>query len=189
LSRIPYLPSQLSGEPYNLRSVFYCAQSWRDAGAALNATRWYTVRAAASGGWVQERYVSLMHLVRLEDNLERKLQLAWSAYDLDPTRVEATHSALWAARSANAWSQSTFWLGFANAATAESSRDHLFAETDVLAYQFYDEYSLVAAYTSHFDAAATAAETALAHAPPAHKARIATNLARIQKLARDALET
>jgi glycosyltransferase involved in cell wall biosynthesis len=168
------------GEPYNMRTVFYCAQSWRDAGNASNARHWYAVHAAGDG-WVQERYMALVNLIRLTDDLSIKLQHAWDAYQLVPERLEATHDVLLWARGKGLWAQQAFWLAYANARTAKLSSDYLFVENDVYAYQFHDEYSIYAYWTAHFEEALAAAKAALVHAPESQKKRMIQNVAYSQQ--------
>ena len=174
------------GHDYD-RYVFYCAQSWRDAGSPVNASKWYAVRAQG-GGFVQERYVSLLNLIRLTSDLAEKLKLAWAAHELVPERLEASYEALHAVRSSDAWSQEAYWLGHASARSF--SDDHegtLFAEPDVYAYTFHDEFAIVAYYAGHFEASLSAARMALAGAPESARPRIRANVAAARrKLARPA---
>jgi len=88
------LETALAQNPDNHRTLFYLAQSYRDAGNKDMARRYYQENLDLSGGWNQERYMSLVNLILLVDNQEEKLRLTWAAIELCPDRLEAQHAYL-----------------------------------------------------------------------------------------------
>jgi glycosyltransferase involved in cell wall biosynthesis len=59
------LVRELERDPEDLRTMFYAAQSWRDAGRPLEALAWYRRRAATARGWAEERYVAAVEAARI----------------------------------------------------------------------------------------------------------------------------
>lgn len=159
------------------RTTFYCANSWRDAGSPANASKWYLARATG-GGWVEERYVSFLNLIRLEPDVQTQLRYAWAALELGTRRWEATHAALLGVRERGAWSQEAYWLGRASVdAGGVLAEWTLFGEATVYQYMFQDEFSIVAFWTNHFAESRDAASAALLAAPADQQARIRANIA------------
>ena len=52
------LEAELARDATNTRNLFYCAQSWRDAGQLARALERYKEVSLHPGSWVQERYVA-----------------------------------------------------------------------------------------------------------------------------------
>ncbi|MDO4432258.1 MAG: glycosyltransferase [Aerococcaceae bacterium] len=74
------------------RYLFYCAQSYRDAGVPSEAKKWYLRRAEEASGWAQERYVSYLNLGYLaesEADHANALYYWGLATTIDPYRMEA----------------------------------------------------------------------------------------------------
>ncbi len=80
-----------AANPQDGRTLFYLAQSYRDAGLAEEAARGYAkyLDMGATAGSVQERYIAMINLLMLAAAPAVKLELAWRAIDLCPTRLEA----------------------------------------------------------------------------------------------------
>jgi len=74
--------------PTDTRTIFYLAQSYRDAGRYLDAQLWYQKYLDISGGWGQERYIACMNLINMVSNKERIMKLAWLGMELCPERLE-----------------------------------------------------------------------------------------------------
>ena len=83
------LEAELARNPGDARTLFYLAQSYRDAGLAAEASQNYARYLDGSGGTDQERYVAILSLMNLVAEPATKLALAWRAVDLCPQRVEA----------------------------------------------------------------------------------------------------
>jgi len=169
--------SEKESKPLDPRSVFYLAQSWRDAGQIEKAIAWYLKRATI-GGWQQEVYISIMNLVRLSPSIDDKFKYAWLSLEVMPGRLEAVHSLLQFLRERNLWSLQAYTLGVtAISLTAERKPgdEALFLEPDVYLYQFDDELAIQAFYTNHKDVCARHSFKALQSAPVEHRPRIQTN--------------
>lgn len=77
------------------RYMFYCAQSYRDAGVTDKAIEWYEKRANHLDGWIDERYISYLNLGYIyEDQNNHNLAiLKWQeAASLCPERAEAWYN-------------------------------------------------------------------------------------------------
>ena len=88
------LETALLQNPTDHRTLFYLAQSYRDAGQREPARRYYQRNLELSGGWDQERYMTMVNLISLVDSQEEKLRLTWAAIELCPDRLEAPHAYL-----------------------------------------------------------------------------------------------
>lgn len=170
------LEAELEKNPNDTRSLFYAAQSWRDANNKEKARYWYTKRADA-GGWAQEQYASVLNLMRLTDNIDEKFRLAWKALQICPQRLECSHDVLKATRGQAKWSHQALALGELNRklGLTKVSPDWLFAEPSIYDFEFDDELGIHAYYMNRDDIAAPASFRALAKAPPAQQARIRAN--------------
>jgi glycosyltransferase involved in cell wall biosynthesis len=170
------LEQELLNHPKDARSLFYAAQSWRDAGNREKARHWYTKRVEA-GGWAQEQYASLLNLMRMTESIEEKFRLAWKALEVCPQRLECSHDVLKATRAQSTWSHQALALGELSRKLGHSkvSPDWLFAEPAIYDFEFDDELSIHSYYMKRDDIAAPASFRALAKAPPAQQARIRAN--------------
>ena len=168
------LEDELTRCPGDTRSMFYAAQSWRDAGVSDKAAFWYLKRSQ-SGGWNQEQYVSLLNLIRLTNDIQEKLKYAWQALDICP-RLEVAYEILKTAREKNQWTQQVYALGIvANTFSRIPSESYLFVEQLIYDYQFDDEFSIHCYYLKKDEESSRAAFRALKKAPPAHQERIRAN--------------
>jgi len=88
------LEAELARSPTDARTLFYLAQSYRDAGRLADAARRYADYLDRGGGSEQERYIAILNLISLVDSPTTQLELAWRAIDLCPKRVEAPFTVL-----------------------------------------------------------------------------------------------
>jgi glycosyltransferase involved in cell wall biosynthesis len=70
------------------RTLFYLAQSYRDAGMKAEAVNRYYEYLDASGAVQQEQYLAILSLLTLVDDPEERTKLAWRGIELVPTRLE-----------------------------------------------------------------------------------------------------
>jgi glycosyltransferase involved in cell wall biosynthesis len=173
------LEAELERDPTNNRTLFYCAQSWRDAGNVDRAVQRYTQVAHNATQWVEERYVACMNLCDMAADVDTALPLAWLAAKLQPRRREVATSLLERARRGNLWRADVYALGLlaAEHGSDTCSADFLFARPDVYTWRFHDEFSVVAFYLQHMEVAARHMRRALAAAPEAQLPRLQSNLA------------
>ena len=88
------LEAELARNPSDARTLFYLAQSYRDAGRGEDAARRYAEYLDRGGGSDQERYIAMLNLIGLVNSPTVQLELAWRAIDLCPKRVEAPFTVL-----------------------------------------------------------------------------------------------
>jgi hypothetical protein len=88
------LEAEYYRDPTVPRTIFYLAQSYRDAGKPVEAQLWYQKYIDTSGGWDQEYYISIMNLINLISDPKRVMELAWQAAQLCPDRLEVPYVAL-----------------------------------------------------------------------------------------------
>jgi glycosyltransferase involved in cell wall biosynthesis len=87
---IHLLGEALSRNPADVRSMFYLAQSYRDAGQYQDAIEWYENRAA-SGGWDEEVWYSLYMIAACYESLgmrDATVEACDRALRKRPTRIE-----------------------------------------------------------------------------------------------------
>ena len=73
------------------RYVFYCAQSFRDAGMPKEAIEWY-IKTLSANGWIEERYYACLEIYDLcckINEKERGFYYLVEAHKYSTTRVEA----------------------------------------------------------------------------------------------------
>jgi hypothetical protein len=156
------------------RSLFYLAQSYRDAGNPIKAKEVYE-RRIVSGGWIQETYMSYVNCIQLSSTIDEKLAYAWKAQNLLPTRREAVYDVLSFARKTNAWSQELYALGVAFR-DVPMNTSNLFTNTFAYGWSYDDELSVVAYYTQHYRQSMESALRAFQECPVHHRPRIQDNI-------------
>jgi len=90
---IRLLEAALAGDPGDVRSMFYLAQTLLDAGRPAEARRWYERRIEA-GGWDEEVWYARYSLARCDvamDHHESAIAACLAAYNARPTRAEPLH--------------------------------------------------------------------------------------------------
>jgi tetratricopeptide (TPR) repeat protein len=80
----------------NYRSVFYTANSYKDAGKLEEAARWYSLYLKLKDTWVEEQYISYLQLTeilrKLNKDSQKIIKLYKEAIKLIPDRAEAFYS-------------------------------------------------------------------------------------------------
>jgi tetratricopeptide (TPR) repeat protein len=165
----------LAKYPNDPRTLFYLANSWRDAGNKEKALKYYHKRAVVKGGWDQERYVSLYNILQLESNFETKLETAWKAYELDPRRLEVQ---LLMMREGLRYRKKLHQIYAMAVATTnrEALNDFLFTDPDIYNWRYDDILTIMAFTCMHYKEAVVFGERALAKAPESEKPRIEATL-------------
>jgi len=130
------------------RDLFYCAQSWRDAGDDYRAANLYFLRSRTARGYFEERYVSCIEVALASERCglsqgERVAPLL-TATQLMPQRPEAWYELARMQRLAGSYHAA---LVFAERLTQRTIRHgDLFARTDITQWRMYDEEALAAFY-------------------------------------------
>lgn len=159
------LEAELLQKPTDHRTLFYLAQSYRDAGDRDRARRIYERYLDVSGGWDQERYMVLVNLIGLVTDEQDQIDLAWRAVELCPWRLEAQFTLLQRRRhDGRAPTQQMYALAAATK-NRTSRPDDLFATPAVYDWGMDDELAVVAYGTGHYQEAYDALMRCVLNAP------------------------
>jgi len=174
------LEAALLDEPDNPRTVFYLAQSYRDADDIDNALRYYRQRLEM-GGWRDEKYVALHQIGRLKlergDPWPECLDALLKAQGHTPERIEPLYEIGMYYQRQKEWRLA--WLFLERAASAERvDPSHLFVEADIYDWRAKLEAAVAAYWTDHHKEAIALNETLLASdtLPASMRARVKENL-------------
>lgn len=145
--------SETPGSPVDSRTLFYLAQSYRDAGEKAKAATLYKQFLDLSGTWVQEQYMAIVNLLDLLTDEDEKIRLAWRAIELCPDRAEVPFTLLRNRRVACLpVTQQIYAI-----ATAVSNRvppaGALFTNPAIYEWGLDDELAVAAFATKHYDEA------------------------------------
>jgi glycosyltransferase involved in cell wall biosynthesis len=165
--------------PLDSRTVFYLAQSYRDAGRKQESIAYYRKHLDLSGTWIQERYLSLVNLIGMVEDFDEQLRLGWMAVELCPERLEAQYSVL---RNRRVAGQSTriqqiYALGSVTA-NRKVTEGHLFVNPSIYSWGMDDELSVVAFAAGHYRESYEASMRTALNAPAAEMREHALNNAR-----------
>ena len=161
------------------RYTFYLAQSYRDAGDLEKALTFYLQRAQ-QGFWDQEIFVSLYEAAGLKEQLGHPaseiIGLHLEAYDACPTRAESLHGAMRYCRTHGKYHQG--YLIGKHAVTLSRPAAGLFLQEWIYEYGLFDEFSVLAYWSAHFEDCRAYAERLLLHTNlPAHeRERVTANM-------------
>jgi tetratricopeptide (TPR) repeat protein len=151
--------------PADHRTLFYLAQSYRDAGQLDAARRVYQRYVDLSGGWDQERYNSLVNLINLTDNQEEKLRLTWAAIEICPNRLEAQYTYLRTRRQAGLPVTNQCYAIASITQGRKPCQTDLFINQPIYEWGLDDELAIAAFATGHFKEAYDAAVRCALNAP------------------------
>jgi len=144
------LEAELAKKPGDSRTLFYLAQSYRDAGNKADAAATYKRFLDLGGTWVQEQYMAIVNLLDLIDDEEEKIRLTWRAIDLCPDRVEAPFTLLRNRRLAGLpVTQQMYAIGAA-VPNRSPTVGALFTNPAIYAWGLDDEFAIVAFATKHY---------------------------------------
>jgi glycosyltransferase involved in cell wall biosynthesis len=176
------LAGQLAETPGEPRTLFYLAQSYRDAGERELALAAYERRAAVEAGFVEERYVSLFERAGLLAALgrpdEQVIAAYLAAYEFRPCRAEPLCELATFLRKRE---RTVAAYPFARAACdiALPATERLWVDRSVYEWRAADELAICAYYAGHFREAFLAAQRAFSAPtlPEGYRDRIAKNMA------------
>lgn len=178
------LEAALREEPNNERTVFYLAQSYRDAGDPKRALERYTQRVAM-GGWAEEVYFAAFQAARMK----AQLHFPWAeilgdflrAWESRPHRLEALFEALVIMRRRNMW-RAAYALA-RSVETTRSTDDILFVSTDVYRWRILDERAVAASWLGRWGEAAAINRELIVEPtiPEDERRRIAMNLRQCER--------
>lgn len=170
----------LKNEPGNTRYVFYCAQSYRDAGDYVSALRYYMTRAEM-GGWSEERYCAYLEAGKLMEKLKsddiQNITITYlKGHECNTNRVECLcYLAMYYRKKgllAGAYAFAKMGTGI------KKPVDALFLEPDCYDWQIWDETAVSGFYMGKKEEATLINKELLANPklPMLARSRISTNL-------------
>jgi SAM-dependent methyltransferase/glycosyltransferase involved in cell wall biosynthesis len=174
------LLAEVQRKPEDARSVFYLAQSYRDAGNNEQALKWYK-RRAEMAGWQEEVYCALFEAARAMEHLG----LPWSdvqdayvrAWNYRPTRAEPLYAIAHRCRV-----DEDYTTGHQFATRAAKlllpAEDMLFVDTSVYHWRAWDEAAVCASWLGWWEETFDHCQHILARAdiPAEDRQRIVSNL-------------
>ena len=173
------LQAEVDRNPDDARSVFYLAQSYRDAGDHTRALTWYE-RRAAMGGWDEEVYSALYQAAEARERLGEPWPAVQDAYlrawNQRPTRAEPLHAIACRHRK-----EARYPVGHLFARLAAEIplpvADRLFVHNDVYAWRALDEQAVCASWLGQWAETLDLCQRLLARddIPAADRARIVGN--------------
>lgn len=137
-----------------MRYIFYCAQSYRDAGIYDRAIKMYE-RRIEMGGWPEEIYVSKYNVAKLKGQMgspidEVKSALL-SAWEYRPVRLEAAYELMKILIM-----EKRYFLAFCLGNICMrmgACNDILFVEHDVWKWKFVDDYAVACFHSGNLEEA------------------------------------
>lgn len=173
-------------DPKNTRTVFYLAQSYRDAGFYDQAAAMYELRASM-GGWDEEVYQSLYEAGRAHETSGHSsgevVRSYLAAYNARPTRAEPLCALARFYRGRHMWAPA--FLFAQQAKKLPRPADRLFVDDSVYDWRARDEFAIAAFYVGRFAESRTASARLLGNKalPTAEYCRVREN----HRLAKEAL--
>jgi glycosyltransferase involved in cell wall biosynthesis len=164
-------------DPSNARNLFYCAQSWKDAGNIEKAITYYKKRIATIG-WIEETYMALMELGKIYEitNPELVEETYLTAHNRYPIRAEALcHLAMYCRKNAQ-YEKAYFYASISR--NILKPQHALFAEDACYSWAPLDEMAISGFYIGKVKEAGILNRRLLADhdVPEYHKPRIQANL-------------
>lgn len=156
------------------RTLFYLAQSYKDAGLVEQSKKYYLERAQFNG-WKEENYVSYLNLIKFSDGIEEKLKYAWKAQNIVPNRKECVYEVLSYARSNSIFTEEVYALGLVYK-DIQLDNNHLFVEPYAYGWSYHDEFGLIAFYRNYFKQSLDSFKTAIHSCSDFQKERILKNI-------------
>jgi glycosyltransferase involved in cell wall biosynthesis/SAM-dependent methyltransferase len=142
------LQAEVDRNPDDARSVFYLAQSYRDAGDHARARTWYE-RRAEMGGWDEEVYCALYQAAQARERLDEPWPVVQDAYlrawNQRTTRSEPLHAIACRHRKDARYSLGHLFARLA-ADIPMPVADRLFMHNDVYAWRAVDEQAVCASW-------------------------------------------
>lgn len=175
------LEAHLLDNPGDPRTLFYLAQSWRDAGDLGNALRVYRQRVACVTGWEQERWFAAFQIARILEWTGFPNADVTAAY-LDAWQMNCTRAEplVELARYEREHERFAVALLYARAASMLGEpANGLFVDMSAYGAHGWDELALAAFWSGHYDEALDAARTAFDLDP--EDERLRENLAHCER--------
>ena len=176
LRDIEMLEAELREHPEDTRTVFYLAQSYRDAGMPAKALPLYQQRAEM-GGFDEEAFYAQYMVGVMYDRLGdwRAAAIEYGrAYERRPTRAEPLHALAYLHRMKGMFCLAALYAERATKLKIPS--DILFNDDAVYTWKALDELAVALYWCGRFDEAVEANKLLLEVAPVVHHPRTRANL-------------
>jgi len=147
------LEIEVQRNPTDSRSLFYLAQSYRDAGRKQDAISTYLRYIDINGSWAHERYMAYVNLITLSDDTSKHMAWAWAAVELCPQRLEAQFTVLTIRRQKGL---PPTHEAFALATVSKNRKidtGGLFVNPSIYEWGLDDELAVIAFATGHYQEA------------------------------------
>ena len=164
------------------RTLFYLAQSYRDAGRKEDAVRYYKRYLDLKGTWVQERYIVLVNLINLVSDDAECLRYVWEAIDAMPDRLEAQYSYLRKRRAAGLPITQQSYAIASITKNRKVTLSDIFVNDEVYAWGMDDELAITAFATKHYQESHDASLRCVLAEVPAEMRENAMRNARLAKM-------
>jgi glycosyltransferase involved in cell wall biosynthesis len=174
------LESAVAAKPDDPRSVFYLAQSYRDAGETQRAFDTY-LRRAAMPGWDEENWYALFQAARLAEALKRPwpevTDRYLAAFQLRPQRAEPLVELARGERERNQLPRA-FVFAMAAHQIARPPGDILFVDESCYQWRAMDELAVAAYWVGRYDLSRDMCRALLAGngLPTEHRDRVKANM-------------
>jgi glycosyltransferase involved in cell wall biosynthesis len=142
--------------PTNARTLFYLAQSYRDAGRikeAIHYYRKYIELKESDGATLHERYMAYVNLINMVTDPIDQVDLAWTAIDLCPDRLEAPYTLVTRRRKADLGPTQQIYALASICKNRSPKTEWPYVNPLVYTVGFDDEFAVVAFNTGHFQEA------------------------------------
>jgi hypothetical protein len=147
------LEKHLESHPGEPRTLFYLAQSYRDAGEHHKARDFYLLRAKSAAAWIEETFCAQYQVGRMSCLLAFPHDIIVSdliaAYNLRPTRAEPLHRLAVHCRQAKRWGEGVLYA--TAGAALPPPKDALFVEHDIYLWRLLDELSVSAYWAGMYE--------------------------------------
>jgi hypothetical protein len=148
------LEKEYAKSPEDMRTLYYIAQSYRDAERPRDASHYY--RRYVDRGITnptstnaQELYIAMMNLIILSDAPDEQLRVAWAAMELCPTRLEAGYALMRSWRLAGRKPVQQIYALAAACSSREYQSAWPYVNPDVYAWGYDEEFAVLAHSTGH----------------------------------------
>jgi hypothetical protein len=151
--------------PRDARTVFYIAQSWRDAGQRERALMYYKQYMDMADATAGERYQAAMNVVILSPVVAEQMVYAWRGVELNPNRLEIPFVLMQRCRTEGRVPTQEIYAMAAACSRRTVTMDMSLVNPAVYAWAYDDEFSVVAYATAHYRESYEASLRVAMHGP------------------------
>jgi hypothetical protein len=161
--------------PRDARTVFYIAQSYRDAGQKERALMYYKQYVHMEGGNAADRYLAIVNIVTLSQVPAEQMSYGWMGVELNSKRLEVPYVLMQRFRTEGRTPTQELY-GMAVACTGRTvTMDMTLVNPAVYEWVYDDEFSVVAFMRGHYKESYEASVRVAVHGPAAVTANALAN--------------